>query len=117
MGGCLLSLCLLTACSKSKRLKGTWSLRNVQHNELESDSAALADCQTEVVEFTFEKEGMGRMIDSRGALYDLTWSLDKDDLAVSVPELSREQSLTVEWEDKNTFVINNCKCTYEFTRQ
>ena len=65
----------------------------------------------------FEKEGMGRMVDSRGALYDLTWSLDKDDLAVSVPELSREQSLTVEWEDKNTFVINNCKCTYEFTRQ
>ena len=92
-------------------------MRNVQHTQLETDSAALADCQTEVVEITFQHEGVGTMIDQRGALYDLTWSVKEANLVMSVPELKREQSLTIEWEDENTFVINNCKCSYEFSRQ
>lgn len=117
VGLCLSSLLLLTSCGKAKKFNGTWALRNVQHAQIESDSAALADCQTEVVEVTFQKEGVGTMVDQRGALYDLTWSVEEDDLAVGVAELQREQSLTIEWEDENTFVINNCKCTYEFTRQ
>lgn len=117
MGLCLSSLLLLTSCGKAKKFNGTWALRNVQHAQMESDSAALADCQTEVVEVTFQKEGVGTMVDQRGALYDLTWSVEEDNLAVGVAELQREQSLTIEWEDDNTFVIDNCKCTYEFTRQ
>ena len=111
------SILLLSACGESKKFNGTWTMRNVQHTQLETDSAALADCHTEVVEVTFQKDGVGTMVDQRGALYDLTWSVEEDDLAVRVAELQREQSLTIEWEDENTFVINNCKCTYEFTRQ
>lgn len=113
-----LAICfLLSSCSKTKRLHGEWAVHDIRHNTEERDSALLADCQTMVVAFTFLEDGQGQLTNNRGRLFDMIWSYSNDELTIASEDLGRDQTLAITWEDKNTFFIDNCLCTYEFHRK
>lgn len=115
--GGLATFLLFTSCSKAKRIQGDWAVRDIRHNEQEGDSAQLADCQTMVIGLSFLSDGEGQLTNNRGRLFDMTWTYQEDKLTISSEALGREQSVSIAWEGKNTFFIDNCLCTYEFNRQ
>lgn len=108
---------LFTSCGKSKRIQGDWAVRDIRHNEQEGDSAKLADCQTMVIGLSFLNDGEGQLTNNRGRLFDMTWTYQEDKLTIASEALGRKQSVGILWEDKNTFFIDNCLCTYKFNRQ
>ena len=108
---------LFTSCGKSKRIQGDWAVRDIRHNEQEGDSAKLADCQTMVIGLSFLNDGEGQLTNNRGRLFDMTWTYQEDKLTISSEALGREQIVGMALEGKNTLLLDNCLCTYEFNRQ
>ena len=115
--GGLATFFLLSSCGKSKRIQGDWVVRDIRYNEQEGDSAILADCQTIVIGLSFLNDGEGQLTNNRGLLYDMTWTYQDDKLTISSEALGREQIVGIAYEGKNTLLIDNCLCTYEFNRQ
>ena len=114
--GCLATFFLLS-CGKSKRIQGDWTVRDIRHNEQEGDSAKLADCQTMVIGLSFLKNGEGQLTNNRGHLFDMNWTYQEDKLTISSEALGREQMVGMTLEGRNTLLLDNCLCTYEFNRQ
>ena len=47
----------------------------------------------------------------------MNWTYQKDKLTISSEALGREQMVGMALEGRNTLLLDNCLCTYEFNRQ